>query len=76
MDKRVRIVFDNPTATPCQVRGYTLRWGKAAKTMRDVGLTIPPGESRDRNLKVHPDDGDLEALTESGASIEIDAACE
>src|SRR3954469_17307338 len=61
--KRVKIVFANPSAQPCEFAGYKVVWGKASKTVQDRGFTVPPGETRERTLKVHSDDGNFDALT-------------
>jgi hypothetical protein len=74
-DMRVRIVFENPTAGPCSFKSYTLRWGKASKRIALEALTIPPGESRERSIKVHPADGDLGALSADSASLELETSC-
>jgi hypothetical protein len=70
----VRIAFENPTPGPCKIQRYTVRWGNDAKSF-DTPFSIPPGESRERGAKIHPNDGDVEALTVNAATIEIEATC-
>ena len=70
----VRIAFENPTPGPCKVQRYTVRWGNDAKSL-DTPFSIPAGESRERSAKIHPNDGDIEALTLNAVTIEIEATC-
>jgi hypothetical protein len=57
------------------VRGYKVLWATRSKTVTLDDLTLPPGETRDRWLKVAPEDGDLDALTVEGARVELSAEC-
>lgn len=72
---RAKVEFKNPGPKPCRFTGYTLSWGSSSKTIKLEGFTIPPGETRERSIKVHPDDGDLSALTVESARIEVKADC-
>jgi hypothetical protein len=72
---RARMLFSNPSKRTCRVLGYKATWGTRSKTVTLQDLTLPPGETRDRWLKVAPDDGDLDALTVEGTRVELDVAC-
>jgi hypothetical protein len=73
---RAKVVFSNPSGRPCRFVGYTLSWGSARKAITLEGFTLPPGETRERWIKVGADDGDLAALTPEGSSVEVKADCE
>lgn len=62
MYRRVRVVFENPTGRPCAFTGYTLRWGPSSKTLPLQGLTLPPGETRERSARVNPGEDGYDAL--------------
>jgi hypothetical protein len=73
---RARVVFSNATGTPCKIRGYTLAWVTATKTITlDDPLLVPPGETRERWARVMPDDGELAALTPAAARVAVQAEC-
>jgi hypothetical protein len=72
---RAKIVFENPGKSGCRVLGYKLLWAGKSKAITLGDLTLPPGETRERWLKVSPDDGDLAALTPSSGQIELKAEC-
>lgn len=74
--KRVKIVFENPTKAPCRITGYRLEVGAWHKDVKLDGLTLPAGETRDRWLKVHPDDNAPAdpPLTSGQVTIEADCA--
>ncbi len=74
-DKRVKLVFINPTARPCAITRYVLSWPGGSKPAQPDSFRIPAGESRERWLIVHPNDGDLSALTPDAAKITIEADC-
>jgi hypothetical protein len=74
-DARARVVFSNPTGRPCRFTGYKLTWPGATKTVKLDGFTVPPGETRERVLKVHPADGDLAKLTPESAQVTIEVDC-
>ena len=71
MYKRARILFENPTDKPCRFLGYKLFWGMSSKAITLDGVTIPPRESRDRWIKINPNDGDLSTLSEAAAVKEL-----
>jgi len=73
---RAKIVFDNPTARPCQFKSYALSWAGARKEVKLDNFTIPAGETRERSLKVHPEDGKVEALTVESARVEVQTDCD
>lgn len=75
MFKRVKIVFENPTPTACKFTSYTLVWPGGRKTIEDKAFEVPGGGNRQRSLKVHPNDGDLDRLEVKGAEIEVTAGC-
>jgi hypothetical protein len=56
--------------------GYTLSWGSAKKTIQLQGFTVPPGETRERWIKVGADDGDLAALTPEASRVEVKVECD
>ncbi len=72
---RAKVVFSNPGRTPCRIAGYKLSWAGKSKAITLKDLTVPPGETRERWLRVNPDDGDLAALTPESARVEIQAEC-
>jgi hypothetical protein len=72
---RAKIEFKNPGPKPCRFIGYKLLWGASSKTIELDGFTIPPGETRERSIRVHPNDGDLGALTVDSARVEVNADC-
>jgi hypothetical protein len=73
---RAKVAFANPSGRPCRFVGYTLFWGSARKAIKIEGFTLPPGETRERWIKVGADDGDLAALTPEGSRVEVTAECE
>lgn len=75
MDKRVKVVFENPTARACAITRYTLTWSAGSKPAQPESFQIPAGESRERWLVVHPNDGDLSALTIDTATLELESDC-
>ena len=56
---RAKVEFTNPGTTPCRFESYKLSWGTSSKEIKLEDFTIPGGQTRERWLKVHPDDGDL-----------------
>ncbi len=72
---RAKIVFANPTRGACRVLGYKLLWAGKSKAITLQDLALPPGETRERWLKVNPDDGDLAALTPESARVEVKMEC-
>ena len=75
MDKRVKVVFANPTPHPCSITRYVLSWPNGSKPAQPESFRIPAGESRERWLVVHPNDGDLSSLTQAAATISIETDC-
>lgn len=73
--KRAKIVFENPTSGPCRFTSYKLTWGASSKEIKLDGLTIPAGETRERWLKVHAEDGKLDDLTEDKSRVEAQVDC-
>jgi hypothetical protein len=73
---RAKVLFANPSGHPCRFVGYTLSWGSARKVIKLEGFTVPPGETRERWIKVGADDGDLAALTPEGSRVDVKAECE
>lgn len=73
---RAKILFKNPTTSPCRFTSYRLTWGASSKEIKlDSPLVIPPGENRERWLKVHPEDGDLSDLTEMKSLVQVQTEC-
>lgn len=75
MNKRVKIIFENPTKTPCRITSYRLDVGAWHKDIKLDGLTIPPGETRDRWLRINPEDGAPADPPLSSGSVTIKADC-
>jgi hypothetical protein len=73
--KRAKIVFQNPTKRACKFLGYKLVWAGASKAIQLEGLAVPPGETRERWLKVNPGDGDLDKLAPESARVEVQVEC-
>jgi len=72
---RVKIVFENPTKTACRITGYRLSVGAWRKEIKLDGLVLPPGETRERWLKVNPDDGAPGDPPLASGQVEIEADC-
>jgi hypothetical protein len=72
---RAKIIFENPGRSACRVLGYKLSWAGKSKAITLQDLTLPPGETRERWLKVSPDDGDIAALTPSSGQIDAKIDC-
>jgi hypothetical protein len=72
---KVTAVFSNPGTSPCSIPKYTLIWSGGTKEIKLDDFTIPPGSSRQRSVKVHPDDGDLKTLTMESARIDLPPKC-
>jgi hypothetical protein len=75
MSMRAKILFKNPTEHTCRFLGYRLTWGASSKEVKLDTLVIPPGENRERWLKVHPEDGDLSDLTELKTLVQVETDC-
>jgi hypothetical protein len=75
MYMKVTAVFENPTSRACRIPRYTLVWSGGTKEIRVDDFSIPPGESRQRSVRVHPEDGDLKKLTAESARIELSSSC-
>jgi hypothetical protein len=73
---RAKILLKNPTNHTCRFLSYKLTWGTASKEIKLEPLVIPPGENRERWLKLHPEDGDLSDLTEVKSLVQVQADCE
>lgn len=76
---RLRVVFENPSARPCTFTGYVVRWGDRWKKTPNLDpFTIPPGETRDRMLRVDPGDSGYEDLTKAdlaAVTVEVKSDC-
>jgi hypothetical protein len=72
---KVTSIFTNPTSKPCRIPRYTLVWPGGTKQIQLDDFSVPPGESRQRSVRVHPEDGDLKKLTSESARIEVGASC-
>lgn len=72
---RAKIVFSNPSRVPCRVAGYKVTWAGKSKSITLDDLTLPPGETRERWLKVSPDDGDVAALGPESAKVDLRVEC-
>lgn len=73
---RAKILFKNPTNGPCRFLSYKLTWGTTSKEIKLDALVIPAGENRERWLKVHPEDGDLNDLTEVKSLVQVQTDCQ
>jgi hypothetical protein len=60
---RVKLLFSNPTKRACRVVSYKLAWGDKSKTITLQDLTLPAGETRERWIKIDPDEADVTTLT-------------
>ena len=74
-DRRVKIMFNNPTKSSCTFTSYTLVWSSGRKTIEEKPFEIPPGGSRQRALVIHPNDGDIAKLKVEGSDVEVNAGC-
>jgi hypothetical protein len=74
-DLKVKLVFENMSPWACRFTSYKLRWGSSAKEIKLDGVTIPAGETRERSIKLHPDDGDLAAFKVESARVEVVTDC-
>jgi hypothetical protein len=72
---RAKIIFTNPGKRPCRFLGYKLSWAGSSKAIKLETFADPPGETRERWLKMSPDDGDLSALTPASARVEVQTEC-
>lgn len=72
LDLRAKIVFTNPTKHACRVQSYKLAWPGSSKVVKVDGLSIPAGETRERWLKLHPNDGELAKVTPADTRVELD----
>jgi hypothetical protein len=72
---KVTSIFTNPTSKPCRISRYMLVWPGGTKQIQLDDFSVPPGESRQRSVRVHPEDGDLKKLTSESARIEVGASC-
>src|SRR5262245_51564940 len=68
---KVTAVFKNPSSRPCKLRRYTLVWSGGQKEIKLDDFSVPAGESRERTVRVHPEDGDLKTLTMQSARVEL-----
>jgi hypothetical protein len=57
------------------VSGYKLAWGSQSKAVTLKDLTLPPGETRERWLRVSAGDGDLAALSPESGRVELTVEC-
>ena len=72
---KAKIVFKNPSKRACRFVGYKLSWRGAHKDIKLDGFSVPPGETRERWLRINADEGDLAALTPEGARVEVQVDC-
>jgi hypothetical protein len=72
---RAKILFSNPSAAGCRVSGYKLVWGSQSKAVVLRDLTLPPGETRERWLRVAAGDGDLASLSPQSGRVELTVEC-
>jgi hypothetical protein len=72
---RAKILFSNPSRRACRILAYKLVWAGRSKAIVLQDLTLPPRETRERWLKVSPDDGDLRALTPESGRVEMQTDC-
>jgi len=72
---KAKILFTNPTKRACRFVSYKLTWGAAHKDIKLDAFSVPAGETRERWLRVNPDEGDLAALTVEGARVEVQVDC-
>jgi hypothetical protein len=72
---RAKILFSNPSKHECRVSAYKLVWGARSKVISVQAVALPPGETRERWIKLDRDDGDLTAVTPEGAKVELTFTC-
>ena len=72
---RVKIRFSNPTPSPCTFRAYTLVWTGGKKRVDGKNFVLPPGQRRQRSLRVDDKDGKLESLDAKTAWIDLETDC-
>jgi hypothetical protein len=73
--KRATVAFENPSPYACNITSYTLKWEGGKKEITLDAFSVPPGESRQRSVRVHADDGDLGKLLPESAQVEVHATC-
>jgi hypothetical protein len=72
---RVKIRFSNPTPSPCTFRAYTLVWSGGKKRVEGKNFVLPPGQRRQRTLRVDDKDGKLDSLDAKSAWIDLETDC-
>ncbi len=75
-DRRAQIEIFNPTSADCRIESYALTWGNWTKRMPLSKLTLSPGNSRQRFLRIHPSDGNVDDLSADSASVQLEFKCE
>jgi hypothetical protein len=73
--KKVSIEFKNAGRRTCRYLVYRLVWKDHIKEVDLDKFSIPPGQSRERSLRIHPEDGDLASLTMENARVEASTEC-
>jgi hypothetical protein len=73
---KVTAVFTNPGSRPCRIARYTLEWPGGTKEIQLDDFVIPAKETRQRSVKVHPDNGDLTKLSLDSARMALPAKCD
>ncbi len=72
---RAKVLFSNTSKKPCRISGYTMRWSGRSKALNVGEFALPPGETRERWIKLDHDDGELTAITPDTATIELRVDC-
>jgi hypothetical protein len=69
----VTMSFRNDTARSLTIARYRISWpGGTATIVPSSDMVLGPGESREWSVRIHPDAGDLDALTTgSTAHVEV-----
>jgi hypothetical protein len=69
----VALSFSNHADRPVRVTSYTLRWPDGARTFTADDLTLAPGATVQRGVRVYPGDGDLDTLETENARVTVGA---
>jgi hypothetical protein len=70
----VTMSFANPNEHPCKVQSYVVTWPGGSKEIKKE-FTVAPKDSAERSVKVHADDGKLDALKVEAATVSLKSDC-
>lgn len=74
-DMHASITFDNAGDGDCHVQAYTLEWPGGKKTVKVDDFVVHGHATAKRSMKMHPDDGKLETLDASHATVTLKSDC-